>query len=204
MPRERRITYELINIWQAGLRARWRLPDTRPGNITLQNKNWRPKFYDSPPMVQEQRPRLPQGIKSIGSSIVAWPPREKRRATSFLRGQAVHEHFSIEASAVATPVRMTVSPLRFLTRIDAPSPRLIRRARASTWHQIARSSGSVMTSAMKGVSPCRIISNVNADIQYPSVLQTTSGGCVMRRNLVSRHLAVQHGLAVSQVHGLQA
>jgi hypothetical protein len=38
MPRERRITYELINIWQAGLRARWRLPDTRPGNITLQIK----------------------------------------------------------------------------------------------------------------------------------------------------------------------
>ena len=58
--------------------------------------------------------------------------REAVLQVAFLSGQFVNKHFSIEASAVRTPVRTTVSPLLFLTRIDAPSGFLIRRARAST------------------------------------------------------------------------
>jgi hypothetical protein len=38
-----------------------------------------------------------------------------------LRGQATHEHFSIEASVIVTLVRTTVSSSKFLTRINALS-----------------------------------------------------------------------------------
>ena len=107
-------------------------------------------------------------------------PAETRRSNSLLRGQATHEHFSIERSAVVTPVRTTVAPSEFLTRINALSLFSMRRARASARHQIARSSdsqasarhqiarssGSVRTSAMAGASPCRTISNVNTGIQH--------------------------------------
>jgi hypothetical protein len=61
-----------------------------------------------------------------------------RSTNALLRGQAAHEHISIEASAVATPVRMMVSPLEFFTRIKALPLFGRRRARASAWHQIAR------------------------------------------------------------------
>ena len=47
-------------------------------------------------------------------------PAETRRSNSLLRGQATHEHFSIETSAVVTPVRTTVAPSEFLTQIIAP------------------------------------------------------------------------------------
>ena len=107
-------------------------------------------------------------------------PAETRRSNSLLRGQATHEHFSIEASAVVTPVRTTVAPSEFLTRINALSLFSMRRATASARHQIARSSdiqasarhqfarssGSLRTSAMTGASPCRTISNVNTVIQH--------------------------------------
>ena len=107
-------------------------------------------------------------------------PAETRRSNSLLRGQATHEHFSIETSAVVTPVRTTVAPSEFLTRINAPSLFSMRRARASVRHQIARSSdsqasarhqiacssGSLRMSAIAGASPCRTISNVNTGIQH--------------------------------------
>jgi hypothetical protein len=54
-----------------------------------------------------------------------------RCSNSLLRGQATHEHFSIEASAVVMPVRTTVAPSEFLTRINALSLFSMRRARAS-------------------------------------------------------------------------
>jgi tetratricopeptide (TPR) repeat protein len=66
-------------------------------------------------------------------------PAETRRSNSLLRGQATHEHFSIETSAVVTPVRTTVAPSEVLTRINALSVFSMRRARPSARHQIARS-----------------------------------------------------------------
>ena len=53
--------------------------------------------------------------------VAARRPDETWRSNSRLRGQATHEHFSIEASAVAMPVRTTVAPSEFLTRINALS-----------------------------------------------------------------------------------
>jgi len=44
---------------------------------------------------------------------------ETRRSNSLLRGQTKYGHFSIEATAVATPARTTISPSEFLTRIYA-------------------------------------------------------------------------------------
>ena len=107
-------------------------------------------------------------------------PAERRRSNSLLRGQATHEHFSIETSAVVTAVRTTVAPSEFLTRINALSLFWTRRATASAWHQIARSSDSqasarhhiarssdsLRTSAIIGASPCRTISNVNTGIKH--------------------------------------
>jgi hypothetical protein len=84
-------------------------------------------------VLQVQPPRLPQRTKRTGSSIATRLPDEKRASSPFLSGQLMHEHFSIEARAVLTPARTTVSPLLFLTRIDVPSRFSIRRARASTW-----------------------------------------------------------------------
>ena len=89
---------------------------------------------------------------SNANKILGEPPFKKRSAFPSLSGQLVQGHFSIEATAIATPVRTTISPRAFLTRIDAASPFLIRRAMAPTWHQIARWSDKVMTS----VTPSRL------------------------------------------------
>ena len=84
-------------------------------------------------------------------------PAETRRSNSLFSGQATHEHFSIETSAVVTPVRTTVAPSEFLTRINAPSLFSMRRARASARHQIARSSDSQASARHQIASNCLFI-----------------------------------------------
>ncbi len=154
------------------------------------------KSWDSPPALQERPACPPHGTKWTGSSIATRPPDEKRPSIPFLSGQFVNKHFSIEASAVRTPVRTTVSPMLFLTRIDAPSGLLIRKARASTSRQTDRSSESVSTPAKTAVSPFRTISKVKTDIQYSAILEAPSRSYGPKR--AWRHLAVQHNVAGRQ------